>query len=573
MLAGARCFLQAATSIRGIRLLQTRLFENNLTRSSAHHMDKPDRLARSFARKAGSTKKNKEIISFEESLAAKEKNTLPDRLNERQQDKNLNSDNNIDMATISDISETRFDAKSLESGQTDLSKKSKKVGPPRPKKDSSTEGLDQISKPAIPTRISDIELSEDDTEPFYPEDEKAAARMRREKQRQVPQKPMKLLTIKATKESVDNSEQLSRLSAALSEGDSSLNVVDGKTLPKFDDGRQQGEWSDLPQITLKKDDVEKIDIEVEGTSMRVTKYLSRSGIASRRQAEKMIEEGLVRVNGKRALANVLVDPSQDKITIFTKKGEHFPMQEKTKIWSFYKPMGLICTHKDTHNRPTIFDYIKKMGLIKEDYFISVGRLDYNSEGLILLTNDGELARALELPLHRLERTYRVRVYGRFNDEKLAKIRKGAVINGVQYGPFYCEVDSYQTRNTWLMIKMHQGKNREIRRIMQKNDLRVNRLKRISYGPYKLGNLVSGQVREEPIVDEMKRLMYLATRKKLEIVEKEKLNQLEIKEEVVKKLEGRLLDPLPLLQKAKELNSSRETSSKALDGHSNNSLLL
>ena len=303
-----------------------------------------------------------------------------------------------------------------------------------------------------------------------------------------------------------------------------------------------------PQKIISKEEAEQVEIDIKTTGERVSKYLSRTSVASRRQAEKMIEDGLIRVNGRRILANQIIDPVKDKVSIFTKKGEFMPMKETTKVWLFYKPTGLICTHRDTHGRPTIFDFIQKTGKIKEKHIVSVGRLDYNSEGLIILTNDGELASVMERPESKLTREYRVRVYGRFTEEKLKKIREGATINGVKYGPFWCEVDSYQTRNTWLRIKMQQGKNREIRRIMQKNDLRVNRLKREKYGTYSLANMNPGDVIEVIVEEDIKRLVYLSKRMKLKLHEEEKKGISEIKEEVQEKIVGRLLDPNVLLKK-------------------------
>lgn len=321
---------------------------------------------------------------------------------------------------------------------------------------------------------------------------------------------------------------------------------------KADGPKKPGEDRGMAKVDRKEGtveqfiDKEKLAVSVESKLERVTKYLNRSSVCSRRQAEKLIEEGMVRVNGKKILANCLIDATKDSVSIFTKKGEYFPMKESTKVWLFYKPMGLICTHKDPNKRPTIFEYIKSSGKIKEEFIISVGRLDYNSEGLILLTNDGDLARALELPSNKIERTYRVRVFGNLDEDKLVKIRKGAVINGVQYGPFWCEVDKYQTRNTWLNIKMNQGKNREIRRIMQKHSLRVNRLKRTHYGPFSLGNLAAGDIVEAPITSEIRRLSYLSKRAKLKEVEQEKMTHEGLKEHVLEKLEGKLLDPRSVL---------------------------
>jgi 23S rRNA pseudouridine2605 synthase len=182
---------------------------------------------------------------------------------------------------------------------------------------------------------------------------------------------------------------------------------------------------------------------------------------------------------------VQIDPRADKISIFTKDGYKYPTKDSLKLWVYYKPVKVICTRDDPGRRVTIFDFLLNHPDLKDNHFMSVGRLDYTSDGLLLLTNDGDLKRALELPKNEIQRDYRVRVYGRFTDEKLEKIRKGAVISGEQYGPFWCNVRRYQTRNTWLSISMWQGKNREIRKIMQKNSLRVNRLKRVRYGPYTL----------------------------------------------------------------------------------------
>ena len=220
--------------------------------------------------------------------------------------------------------------------------------------------------------------------------------------------------------------------------------------------------------------------------------------------------------------------------------------ERHRTYLADKPRNLMCTSHDPEGRPTLVEWAAQMGADPRLRLYTVGRLDYDSEGLILLTNDGDLARALELPSNKIERTYRVRVFGNLDEDKLVKIRKGAVINGVQYGPFWCEVDKYQTRNTWLNIKMNQGKNREIRRIMQKHSLRVNRLKRTHYGPFSLGNLAAGDIVEAPITSEIRRLSYLSKRAKLKEVEQEKMTHEGLKEHVLEKLEGKLLDPRSVL---------------------------
>ena len=275
-------------------------------------------------------------------------------------------------------------------------------------------------------------------------------------------------------------------------------------------------------------------IQLEAPKVKLTKYLSGASVMSTRAAKKLVKAGHILVNKKRVYENVKVS-DYDKVEIWSKDGTKYVGKEDARLWIFYKPRGLVCTDFDPERRLTVMDYLRESGQIlgtpkqlkslnpklkknnKFDYeeikredagehrnidviehVISVGRLDFNSEGLLLLTNDGDLARALELPSNKVERVsliqklfltffqeYRVRVYGRMNDEKLEKIREGSIINGEQYGPFIAHVDKYQTRNTWLNIKMNQGKNREIRKIMQKNQLRVNRLQRKRYGPYTL----------------------------------------------------------------------------------------
>lgn len=161
-----------------------------------------------------------------------------------------------------------------------------------------------------------------------------------------------------------------------------------------------------------------------------------------------------------------------------------PVHQNTRIWLFHKPRNMVTTHFDPQGRVTVFDRLKDLGI--KQHVVSVGRLDYLSEGLLIVTNDGELARALELPSNKIERAYRVRVFGRtFDDLKLQKIRNGTIMNGRQYGPYTVEVSNRQNTNTWLHMKLFTGKNNEIRRVMRKYSLRVSRLKRVSYGPFDL----------------------------------------------------------------------------------------
>ncbi|KAL4454656.1 hypothetical protein ABPG74_021861 [Tetrahymena malaccensis] len=300
--------------------------------------------------------------------------------------------------------------------------------------------------------------------------------------------------------------------------------LDKKTAQKTEILRNDDDIDDneVRRIQLLKDQKVQQQIQYERlrkqvmNEERLSKYLSRSGICSRRQAEKMIKDGLIKVDGKIATSNLPVTP-KNNIEIFTQRGEKFaPVKQNAKIWIFYKPRGMICTHDDPLKRPSIFNYIYNNTKIKEPHIIAVGRLDYNSEGLILLTNDGDIAQCLEQPESNIYRQYRVRVQGKLDERTLLKLRQGTVINGVQYGPFYVEIDKRQSTNTWLTIGLYTGKNREIRKVMQKFDLRVSRLKRLSYGPYKIGSMLPGQVFETYVNEEVKRKIYLYMRKRLQL---------------------------------------------------------
>ncbi|CAK70276.1 unnamed protein product (macronuclear) [Paramecium tetraurelia] len=257
---------------------------------------------------------------------------------------------------------------------------------------------------------------------------------------------------------------------------------------------------------------------IQSEPMRLSKYLAQTSVCSRREAEKMIESGMILVDGKKVDSNIPVT-SENKIQVFTKNGERMPVKQSTKVWIFYKPIGMICSHNDPFKRPSFYDFAK-LRLKTDQHIISVGRLDFNSEGLIVVTNDGELARCMELPETKLQRIYRVRVYGTFTEEKLKKIRNGLTIAGVNYGPYWVNVENRQSRNTWLIMRLESGKNREIRKVMQKFDLRVNRLIRQSYGPYKLMGLKPGDFYEAQIEPEIKRKLYLQARKKLQNVQEQ-----------------------------------------------------
>lgn len=221
---------------------------------------------------------------------------------------------------------------------------------------------------------------------------------------------------------------------------------------------------------------------------RIAKVLARAGVASRREAEKLIEAGRVTVNGKQILSPALNVTGKDRITV---DGKPLAEAEETRMWLYHKPTGLVTTARDEQGRQTIFD------ALPEDMprVMSIGRLDLNSEGLLLLTNDGEVKRRLELPSTGWLRKYRVRVKGSPKDETLAPLRDGIVIEGEKFQPMTVTLDRQQGANAWLTVGLREGKNREIRRAMEAVGLTVNRLIRVSYGPFQLGQLKPGEVQE------------------------------------------------------------------------------
>lgn len=223
--------------------------------------------------------------------------------------------------------------------------------------------------------------------------------------------------------------------------------------------------------------------------LRIAKAMARAGLCSRREAERWIEQGRVSVNGKLLTTPAFEVSNKDKVLV---DGKPLPSPEPIQLWRYYKPRGLVTTHADPQGRPTVFDSLPE----ELPRVVSVGRLDFNSEGLLLLTNDGALARHLELPATGWLRRYRVRAHGRVGQAELDRLKDGVEIEGVRYGPIEATIDSVQGANAWLTFGLREGKNREVRRILASLGLDVNRLIRISYGPFQLLDLKPGTA--EPV---------------------------------------------------------------------------
>ncbi|MBC7637162.1 MAG: rRNA pseudouridine synthase [Acetobacteraceae bacterium] len=221
---------------------------------------------------------------------------------------------------------------------------------------------------------------------------------------------------------------------------------------------------------------------------RIAKYLARAGVASRRDAEKLLIDGKVRMNNVVVTHPATFVGAGDLVTV---GGKLVDTPDKTRLWRYHKPEGLVTTHRDPEDRPTVF---QKMPA-HLPRVVSVGRLDLNSEGLLLLTNDGALARQLELPSNGWLRRYRVRVFGAVDAPALASLAKGVTIEGVRYGEIEAAIDSRKGDNTWLTMSLREGRNREIRRVLLHLGYRVSRLIRVAYGPFQLGMLERGAVEE------------------------------------------------------------------------------
>lgn len=220
---------------------------------------------------------------------------------------------------------------------------------------------------------------------------------------------------------------------------------------------------------------------------RIAKVMARAGLCSRRDAEVWIAEGRVRVDGQVLQSPAFCVTSTHRILV---DGKLLPRADETKLWLYHKPKGLVTTHRDDQGRTTIFQSLPP----ELPRVISVGRLDLNSEGLLLLTNDGELARYLELPSTGWVRRYRIRVHGHVDIQELLKLKEGLTVDGVHYGSITAILDRQQGDNAWLTVSLQEGKNRELRRVFEHLGWPVNRLIRMSYGPFQLGTLAAGQVK-------------------------------------------------------------------------------
>lgn len=221
---------------------------------------------------------------------------------------------------------------------------------------------------------------------------------------------------------------------------------------------------------------------------RIAKWLARAGVASRREAEVMIQDGKIFINNEKVTQPATFVQEND---IIKADGKIISAPDRTRLWRYHKPIGLITTHKDPEGRKTVFEALPET----MPRVISVGRLDLNSEGLLLLTNDGALARKLEMPSSQWTRRYRVRVFGTINEDDFNKLKKGVTIEGIHYAPIDVKIDSKKGNNTWLTVSLQEGRNREIRRVMEHIHLQVNRLIRIAYGPFQLGTLPKGALDE------------------------------------------------------------------------------
>ena len=223
---------------------------------------------------------------------------------------------------------------------------------------------------------------------------------------------------------------------------------------------------------------------------RIAKVLARAGVASRREVERMIEAGRISHNGKILKTPAYLVEGTKGIKV---DGKLVSAPQETRLWRYHKGVGTVTTHKDPEGRKTVFETLgADMGRV-----ISVGRLDITSEGLLLLTNDGELARYLEHPSTGWRRQYRIRVHGRPNEQALKALENGVTVDGIKYGGMEATISREMGANAWIDISLREGKNREVRKVMEHLGLKVNRLIRVAYGPFELGHLKEGDTAEIP----------------------------------------------------------------------------
>lgn len=240
----------------------------------------------------------------------------------------------------------------------------------------------------------------------------------------------------------------------------------------------------MPPLSKKPQEAEHASAE----EMRVAKKIAHAGLCSRRDAEKLVEAGRVAVNGKVLTSPAVNVGPADTVLV---DGRPLPEPQKARLFRYHKPRGRVTTHRDPQGRPTVFEALPD----ELPRVISVGRLDFNTEGLLLLTTDGDLARHLELPSLGWRRRYRARAFGNVSQADLDRLRNGIVVDGVRFGPIEARLERGDATNPWLSIALEEGKNREVRRLLAHIGLEVSRLIRLSYGPFQLGDLTPGEVEE------------------------------------------------------------------------------
>ncbi len=232
------------------------------------------------------------------------------------------------------------------------------------------------------------------------------------------------------------------------------------------------------------------DSTQDGGGERIAKVIARAGICSRRDAEKLIAEGRVKLDGETVKTPAIKVGENQVVSVDDKPlGEPDP----ARLWRYHKPSGLVTTHRDPQGRPTVFANLPK----HLPRVVSIGRLDFNSEGLLLLTNDGEIARRLEMPVGGWPRKYRVRLFGKVAQSDLDKLAEGVSIGGMKYGPIVADLERTKGVHSWAMVTLKEGKNREVKRVMESIGLKVARLIRVQFGPFHLGQLAEGAVEEIP----------------------------------------------------------------------------